>query len=70
MAYLHQLLDKTVRDANRNRYLVVEVILGQWAVVRIGHKGGVSHLVSAKSEHRAHMLADRFNDLFEEGEIY
>jgi hypothetical protein len=70
MAYLHLLLDKATRDANRNRYLVVEVVLGEWAVVRVGHKGGLLHVVSTKSEAKAHGLADQLNDLFEDGMIY
>lgn len=70
MSSLHLLFPRAVRDANRNRFLVAETDPGVWAVVRVGHKGGLSQVVAAKSEHRAHVLAEQFNDMFEEGMIY
>lgn len=69
-ASLTRRFDKATRDANRNRYLVIETDLGVWAVVRIGHRGGVGFVLAARSEPRALALADQLNDMFEEGMIY
>lgn len=56
-------------DANRNRFAVAYYDL-MWVVFRVNYKSGVSVVLKCKREGMAHEMADKFNDMYEEGEIF